>query len=225
MQPDDRWIWTDLALAISVTVLVLALGALAVGAVLGGRSPLVLTLGLAAVEAVAILLGVGVAWMRRAPEPPALGLRGVSPRTLVGAVAVGMACMPLVGFVALGVRVLLGGPVDNPQLAAFGDAQMTPGLLALMVLLVGLIVPVAEELLFRGLVLDFLRQRYGAGPAILGSSVAFGLVHFEPSIAVGTGVLGVVMGVARLKTGSLWPAVVIHATNNTLSAFAMYLTL
>lgn len=225
MEPDDRWIWTDLALAISVTVLVLALGAFVVGVLLAGGSPLTLTLGLAGVEAVAIILGVGVAWLRRAPAPPALGLRGVSGNTIARSVAVGVACMPLVGFVALGVRVLLGGPVDNPQLEAFQDAEMSAATLALMVLLVGLIVPVAEELLFRGLVLDFLRQRYGAGPAILGSAVAFGMVHFEPSIAVGTGVLGIVMGVARLKTGSLWPAVAIHATNNTLSAVAMYLTL
>jgi sodium transport system permease protein len=70
-----------------------------------------------------------------------------------------------------------------------------------------------EELVFRGFILSGLR-RLGQWPAILVSSLLFGLLH--PSIYqfVPSFLLGVVLGWVVWKTGSVFCSIIIHALSN-----------
>ena len=86
--------------------------------------------------------------------------------------------------------------------------------------------PVAEELAFRGLLFAGLRKR-GVRPAltVVITAVAFALFHFEP---VRLGVLiaiGLVLGVARARSGSLGVSIVAHAVNNAPGAIFVMLGL
>ena len=88
-----------------------------------------------------------------------------------------------------------------------------------LMLMVG--APIAEELAFRG-----LRKR-GVRPAltVVITAVAFALFHFEP---VRLGVLiaiGLVLGVARARSGSLGVSIVAHAVNNAPGAIFVMLGL
>jgi len=74
--------------------------------------------------------------------------------------------------------------------------------------------PLAEEPLFRGLILGGFVRRYGAGKAILYSALLFGFIHMNPWQFPGAALSGLLLGWLTLRTGSLWPAVAAHFLNN-----------
>ncbi|GHF99386.1 hypothetical protein GCM10017783_09260 [Deinococcus piscis] len=86
----------------------------------------------------------------------------------------------------------------------------------LMVLTGGVLVPVIEEIAFRGLMLRGHERAAGFGVAALTTTFAFALAHGVPlSVA---GILPLAYALARLAqhTGSLWNSVIVHVLNNAL---------
>jgi membrane protease YdiL (CAAX protease family) len=104
-------------------------------------------------------------------------------------------------------------PVRTDQAILLGD-----GTTALLVtaLFIVILIPVVEELLFRGLILRGFMIRYGVRKAIIGSAVLFGLIHLHPVQAAGAGLLGLLFGWWRVRTGSLVPGLVGHAVYNAV---------
>ena len=98
------------------------------------------------------------------------------------------------------------------------------GLLLLLVIFVGLVGPIAEELMFRGVLLDWSRQKLPAGASILMVSLVFALLHDNhlrsgPAGWLGLAArfsLGAAASIFALRCRSLRPSVVLHATNNGL---------
>lgn len=86
-----------------------------------------------------------------------------------------------------------------------------------------IVAPFTEELLFRGLILRGLYKRFGGLVAILLSSLLFGLVHLNPWQFVTALLLGLILGWAYLRTGSVWLCVLGHALVN--GAFFLVTTL
>jgi membrane protease YdiL (CAAX protease family) len=87
----------------------------------------------------------------------------------------------------------------------------------------------AEEALFRGLVLTELTDRWRFWPANVVSGAIFVSMHWPHRIwrdGFGPGVvadaapllaIALALGFVTWRTGSIWPGVVFHAANNTLS--------
>ncbi len=88
-----------------------------------------------------------------------------------------------------------------------------------LALLAGL-APLVEELVFRGLLYGWLAGRWGAGVAVVGSSVAFAAAHVEPAHAILVLPLGLLFGWLRWRSGSLWPSLLAHMINNGLAVTA-----
>lgn len=82
----------------------------------------------------------------------------------------------------------------------------------LIVLLVVVIAPVVEELIFRGVLLQRWATKWGMRRALVGSSVLFGLLHVNNP--VGLTLFGLAMGLAYVRTRSLWVPIVCHGLNN-----------
>ena len=105
-------------------------------------------------------------------------------------------------------------------------AALLPELpLPLLIVSLALAPALCEEFAFRGLLLTGLKPRLGATRAILVSGVVFGLFHFVTELGLwerllSTTLLGLVLGWVRVRTGSLWAGVALHATNNTLILLA-----
>ena len=78
-------------------------------------------------------------------------------------------------------------------------------------LLIAIFVPIVEELLFRGLVLDLLCEKYSIGVSILISSVIFGFLHIHPVSIFNAFCGGMIYGYVRIRTDSLWPSIILHA--------------
>lgn len=93
----------------------------------------------------------------------------------------------------------------------------------LVLLVVGVIPALVEEFAYRGVVLGVLRN-VSDGFAIFASALIFGIMHGNISQIPFAFVLGLMLGYITVKTGSVWPAVVCHALNNSVSVVLDILT-
>jgi len=94
-------------------------------------------------------------------------------------------------------------------------APHTSGLEGLTVLVYsGIIVPVAEELLFRGVVFRWLRQRFAFWPSAVASAALFGWVHVWLDAMVAAGVMGIILAWLYERSRSLAPAILTHQAFN-----------
>lgn len=76
---------------------------------------------------------------------------------------------------------------------------------------VAIFVPVVEEIIFRGILIERFGSKYGYKTAVILSSALFGVLHMD---IIGATLFGVVLGVLYLRTRSLLLPVLIHAANN-----------
>lgn len=79
-----------------------------------------------------------------------------------------------------------------------------------------LVAPLTEELLFRGWLLQDLKDQYGRRKALLWSSLLFGLVHLELSAILYATLGGLVLGAVALRTKSTLASIAMHAGVNAL---------
>ena len=90
--------------------------------------------------------------------------------------------------------------------------------------------PVQEEIIFRGLIQSILERRWMITFSVFGASLSsaviftttlFGIIHLGAGAAVATGaiVFRLVAGELRRRSGSLLPAVIVHALFNAADAF------
>ena len=95
-----------------------------------------------------------------------------------------------------------------------------PSILVLRIVAIGLVGPFAEELVMRGVVFHVLR-RTALGPlgAIAVTAVGWSAMHYlyGPGTLALVAVDGVVLGLARHRSGSLWVPVAMHALGNLIS--------
>lgn len=109
-------------------------------------------------------------------------------------------------------------PVPEDWLAFYGEHLPDSGAeKALAYLAVVVAAPIAEELLFRGLLLRLAARAWGAWPAIVVTALAFGLLHLEPWYLFGLVGLGLLLGWLYAATGSLTTCVLAHALHNAVS--------
>ena len=106
--------------------------------------------------------------------------------------------------------IALWGESSIPEMVYYVDDSEYDIIRALSFVSIVIAAPVVEEILFRGYILDAIREMHGDVLAVLGSSVLFGLLHLEPYVVGMATVGGIVYGILRIRSGSLWPCIVSH---------------
>jgi len=81
---------------------------------------------------------------------------------------------------------------------------------------ISLVAPLTEELLFRGVILEGLRQNYRLLTAVFMSSVLFALAHVIPWLIVNAFFIGLILSWIKIETGSLVPCLYAHALYNAM---------
>ena len=81
---------------------------------------------------------------------------------------------------------------------------------------------VCEEMLFRGLILHALKARYRAVSAIVITAALFGAYHMSLVKFIPTGLLGLLLCYVVWRTGSIYPAMLMHFLNNAYSVVMTY---
>ncbi len=160
---------------------------------------------------------------------PRLWRRGISAGLLLWLLA-----MVLGNFVALAYKELAQAFHLQAELARLTtvdrrtdiskviSATHAPAQFWAVVLIGTFLAPVAEELLFRGLIYRVVARYRNETWAVAVSSLVFAVAHGGPIRFVTLLVLGTVLGITRRKTGSVWQGMIMHMTLNGIMFLAMY---
>ncbi|WP_020593731.1 CPBP family intramembrane glutamic endopeptidase [Kiloniella laminariae] len=129
----------------------------------------------------------------------------------------------LVGAVNATMIYLVDRDFNNPQLSLLAPQGFSLQAFLLMVLVTGTIAPFVEEITFRGVLLRWLEPRFGAVVAIATSSLLFATVHTVPMLIPALTVAGIAFALISRRSGSLWPAIILHgAFNMTMTSLLFF---
>lgn len=177
-----------------------------------GPDPIALGLILTAVTGVGGLLGFFAAFLLRIRTWKAFGIRRTSLRWIGIGTGLGVVAFLAKGFAVIAYMALTGDQ-QNPQ-NAFAPV-INGGIWAIIAatFFIGIVVPIAEEFLFRGVVTTAL-LRYGAFVGVVGGALIFALFHGINIVFPAALVGGLVAGEVFRRSGSIWPAVMVHVMFN-----------
>lgn len=92
----------------------------------------------------------------------------------------------------------------------------------LNVAMVGFFVPIAEEMMFRGVMQTSLSQKYGNAAGIILTSFFFAFIHIDLVFFAPILVMGLMLGWLRYYFNSIWAPILFHCVNNTVSILVYY---
>lgn len=148
---------------------------------------------------------------------------------IIGAVLLSFALLPLRSLLGAAAEWLVSGNLDSLQVRGdvlFSGAEPTIVNFLIAIFTIGVLVPIAEELYFRGLLYRWFQLRMRLWPAVLISSLIFGLAHYDSlAVMISSFILGVVNAIAMERTRSIWVPIIMHMVTNGTAVLLMYAVL
>lgn len=151
---------------------------------------------------------------------------GTGMRRLVGRVPAGYNWLPVLGLLVVAGLFSVG----SLYATAYGLSRIAPGMLewlleagtlllvdsiasgVMWTLIAVVLVPVVEEVIFRGILVNRWGVKWGVTTGIVASSILFGVLH--PMDPAGSTIFGLVAAVLYLQTRTLIVPIAFHAANN-----------
>jgi len=162
---------------------------------------------------------IATAWTRQPAIPP---IRLVFPGRSPGAPALGLGFaaglglqLPLAELGNVVAEVAPPSPAHQALLRELASPATPEAWLATFLATV-VAAPLAEEAVFRGLLVASLARTVGAGAAIIASTVGFALVHGHPTAVAYAGAAGLVLGGLVVASRGVLLGVAVHAGVNAL---------
>lgn len=172
--------------------------------------------------------GIGLAWWlgirKRGGTLRDLGFTDILPWSDIPLAILG----EILVFIGLGVYTfvltnLIGLKMpEQPVVKLFGRSGAG---FAFAVLFIVVLAPLGEEVFFRGFVYKGFRRRWGAGRAMLLSSMIFAVFHIEPLLFLPMFIIGMILSALFEYRRSLAPNILLHGLNNLIALLATYANL
>lgn len=154
-----------------------------------------------------------LAWIARGLRNDELGL--VTPRSWSRALGFAFGVLIVLLAVEIALEAVLHATREQGLEPSHWDSSRAVPF-ALNAVVVAVVAPIVEELTFRGVGFTLL-ARFGSMAAVAGTAAAFaadhGLVEGFPALFV----FGVAVALVRLRTGSIYPGMLLHACFNGLA--------
>ena len=145
------------------------------------------------------------------------------------AIGVSLFLIPIRAIVGAVIELAINGSLESLEMRRellFAGAEPTILNFLISLLIIALVVPVSEELFFRGLLYRWFRLRFSFWPAVLLSSMLFGLAHYDSlAVVISSFVLGIANAIAMERTKSIWVPIVMHAITNGAAVILLYFIL
>jgi membrane protease YdiL (CAAX protease family) len=186
------------------------------GSLLGAALPQLVTFAVYA-TLVAVLC-----YAFRPPTGPPIALHFTGVKDLVFASGATIALIAACGLVYAFLGLFSGGFAQllTQLTAAATDAKRLHGARSstwtIAILRGCLLVPIFEELFFRGLLLSWLNRHMRFVPALLAHSALFAAMHVYPIVFPYALLAGIATGYVRRTTGSTFNTVLMHVMNNVV---------
>lgn len=172
-----------------------------------------------AAAAAAVLAG---SWIDRHNGGKFIGKKNIPLAQYVICLLAGATIVAIVYFLVLAV------PDDKPANPMMAKAFLDKGPAILFPWIASVVVaaPIGEEMVFRGAVQGHLAQRFGSAAAVAVGALLFVLLHvgqldgYWPTM-LGLLILGISAGAARIWTGSLTGAILVHVAYNSVMMAAV----
>lgn len=158
----------------------------------------------------------------------------------IGNFLMGMAtwviCYPIIAFFGQGISLLMmlfhqGPRIDQVAVKQLKTTLSNPALFWTTSFTIVFIVPVIEELLFRGFLQTWLKGVIGTLKAVLVTALIFAFFHFSISqgldnieLVFSLFILGCFLGFIYERQRSLWASIGLHATFNAVSIWMILKT-
>lgn len=120
------------------------------------------------------------------------------------------------------VSIFEGYGIYPPEMPDYIDKSTLS--LVLNIAIFALMPAIFEEMVFRGYILRSLLP-YGEGFAIVVSSVLFALMHGNILQIPFALLVGLTLGYIAVRTGRIWPSMILHFLNNAMSSVLQYAAL
>ncbi len=161
---------------------------------------------------------IAMAWLFTSNPRRTLRLRWPKPQDVVLAPLAALALHPLV--VEVGYLVQQAFPIPEPTRQLLERMMNAMPGLGTSLIVLALVPAICEEFAFRGAILSGLKRDRRESFAVGISALMFGMLHVFlslPQQLIPSTLLGVILGYLALRTGSLVPGILFHATNNALA--------
>lgn len=218
------WTLSDVIVSLVVFIFILTGGALIISGLLGQISPrggpiIALFVGYIVIALMIFYFAIA----RRSAGWSDLGFRPFDFARSLGLVVAWFFLVKVISFVYTIIAQRIGLEPSEDVLRrvpeVFGEG--TVGFL-LAVIVVAVLAPFVEELLFRGFIYPVFRQRWGLTVALVANSLLFGLFHFNLFLFIPITIIGFALAYLYEITDSLGPPIMLHALNNFLSVVLIY---
>lgn len=157
-----------------------------------------------------------------------IGLKRISWKSVAAVVGIFITTYAVLTGVELLYDLLTHVSGDSVNTRFMTDTFNSAGWLPLFWIAVVIFAPVFEEAFFRGfLFVGFKRSRIGAVGAIAITSLVWASLHLQYNIMgmASIVIMGIVLGLIRLKTKSLWSTILFHALWNFMALLGTAISL
>lgn len=124
-------------------------------------------------------------------------------------------------FTYFATKFIPGFKADQVQDVGLSNLISTPELIAGFLSLV-VFTPLYEELIFRGVLFKGLRRKLPFWWSAVLTSIVFGIAHLQWNVAVDVFALSLILCYLMEKSGSVVPAMVLHALKNSLAFILLF---
>lgn len=144
-------------------------------------------------------------------------------KTVVSLIGIGLLGQYTIGFIMSFVRVALPDVFQDYERVT-DTLSLSNGSPVITILLVVVIGPVAEEVLFRGVIYGKLRDCFTVTQAAVISAAIFGIYHKNIVQGVYAALFGIILAYIFEKTQTLWGSVFMHMVFNLSSYLILWLS-
>lgn len=173
----------------------------------------------------ALVVIIGLPWklLKIKTTRDEIGMRGLPTWTDLLLAPIGFVVVLLLAGALTALMMALMPSVNWEQAQEVGYSnlyQLSDFILAFVCLVV--LAPLCEEIIFRGWLYGKLRFRMPALPAIIITSVLFGIMHGQWNVGVTVFAMSVGMCIMREFTGTIWSGVLLHMIKNGIAFYFLF---
>lgn len=154
-----------------------------------------------------------------------LGVRKIGARTVVESVATGVGLYLLMLVMIQLINMLWPGGLQEQNVQSLMQPDDTLIMRLLVLLTMGVFVPIAEEMLFRGVLYQSFANHLSSGMAMLFTAICFACTHGDLQRLIPFVIGGYVLNLLAVRKQSVWASAIAHGTWNSIMIIVYYIAI